>query len=276
MWIYLNNRFVSKTSARISVFDWGFLYGDGLFETLRAYNGKIFLLSQHLTRLLKAANQLGLTLPKATKLESLLYETLNRNRLRDAMLRLTMTRGEGLWGPLDPAACKKPTIVIFARPFTGYPSEVYRKGMTASIVTVRQSGGLKSTSFQNHILARREAAGKGMSEAILLTPKGYLAEGSVSNLFWVKKGRLYTPAVSTGILAGITRRLVLDLAQKAKIPTREGSYRPEVILNADEAFLTNTGFEVIPLTAVDQKKIGSGRPGSITKKILQAFQKEIQ
>ncbi len=273
MWVYLNNRFLQKASASVSVFDWGFLYGDGLFETVRAYNGKIFLVSRHLDRLSGAADLLELRVPTTKRLEYLLYETLRRNRLSDAILRLTITRGEGLWGALDPVVCKKPTIVIFARHFEGYPDKLYQRGITGTIVAARQNGSFKSTSFQSHVLAKQEAIRKGVSEAILLNAKGYLAEGSASNLFWVKGGTLYTPALETGILAGVTRHLVLELAKAMKIPVKEGWYRQETLLNAEEAFLTNTGFELVSLIVVDQKKLGMGRPGPITKRLHRAFQK---
>ncbi len=276
MWIYLNNRFVPQEKALVSVFDQGFLYGDGLFETLRSYKGKIFLLAEHLRRLQKSAKRLSLVIPNAEQLEHLLYETLRRNSLNDAMMRLTVTRGVNGWGQRalrGETGEAIPTLVIFARPFEGYPDALYKKGITACIATTRrnaksaQDPALKSSSFLNNVLARREANALSVQEAILLNPEGYLAEGSLSNLFWVRGGKLYTPAKSVGILEGVTRNLVLKLANCIT----EGFYRKNVLYHADEAFLTNTGYEVMPLTQVDQKKIGTGRPGPITKRLRQLF-----
>ena len=281
MWIYLNNRFVLQNEAVVSVFDQGFLYGDGFFETLRSYNGKIFSLSAHLHRLQKAAKQLAILIPKAKQLEQLLYETLARNALRDAMIRLTITRGTREWGggrreAIPRSGC---TLVIFARPFEGYPKALYKKGMLGCITAIRrnaktaQDPAIKSISFLNNVLAMREATTLSAQEAILLNPQGFLAEGSVSNLFWVRARRLYTPAKSVGILAGVTRHFVLKCAKKEKIPIIEGVYRKSVLYNADEAFLTNTGFEVMPLTQVDQKKIGTGKPGPITTRLWSLLQR---
>lgn len=278
MWIYLNNRFVAEEKAVVSVFDQGFLYGDGLFETLRSYNGKIFLLSAHLRRLQKSAQRLGILIPKAEEIEQRLYETLARNGLRDAMIRLTITRGKRRWQEANGEDI--PTLVIFARYFEGYPEKLYKKGIACCIVTIRrnaksaQDPAIKAISFLNNVLARREAMAMSVQEAILLNPEGYLAEGSISNLFWVRSGRLYTPGKSVGILAGITREVVLKLAKKEKIHLTEGFYRKGALCNADEAFITNTGFELMPLTQVDQKKIGTGRPGPVTKKLHELFLKK--
>jgi branched-chain amino acid aminotransferase len=276
MWIYLNNCFVSEKKALVSVFDQGFLYGDGLFETLRSYNGKIFLLAEHIRRLQKAAKYLAIVIPKSEKLEQLLYETLSRNGLRDAMIRLTITSGTRKWQEQNGESI--PTLVIFARHFEGYPEKLYKKGVDCCIASIRrnaksaQDPGIKSISFLNNVLAKREATALSAQEAILLNPEGFLAEGSVSNLFWIRAGKLYTPAKSVGILQGVTRNLVLKLAKKERVPVTEGFYRKRVLYNADEAFLTNTGFEVMPLTQVDKMKIGTGRPGPITTRIRQRLQ----
>jgi len=281
MWIYLQDRFVPKEEAKISVFDHGFLYGDGLFETLRAYNGVIFRLSQHLERLARSAQRLELSLPASAQLESILYDTLNRNALRDALLRLTLTRGEGEIG-LDPALCEKPTLVITARPFTGYPLDDYLIGISAALVRVRRNApaaldpALKSTSFLNNILAKIEAKKAGAVEGIFLNSDGYLSEGTVSNLFWVRQGRLETPSLAVGLLEGITREVVIALAEKEGIPVKEGFYKPEVLIEADEAFLTNSGFELMPLTRIDGEAIGSGLPGPITGRLHHAFKEVIR
>ncbi|MEK7702836.1 MAG: aminotransferase class IV [Nitrospirota bacterium] len=280
MWVYLNNRFVSEAQAAISVFDAGFLYGDGLFETLRAYNGKIFLLSEHLTRLQKGAKRLAIPIPDAALLEKRLIETLEKNHLRDAMLRLTITRGNQNWGHVQKAWQGAPTLVIFARGNPGHEESVYQQGITGQIVTIRrnpktaQDPALKAISFLNNRMAKQEAASHGADEAVLLNTDGYLAEGSVSNLFWICDGIVYTPAQSVGILAGVTRNLILKLAKKERLSVAEGFYEKTALLEADEAFLTNTGFEVMPLTRVNQKKIGNGKPGPITQKLYQAFLKK--
>jgi branched-chain amino acid aminotransferase len=273
MWIYLNNRFVLQEKAFVSVFDHGFLYGDGLFETFRAYNGKIFLLSEHLYRLQKSAKRLGILMPTLERVEVLLYETLRKNGLQNAIIRLTLTRGVHEWGKFNKDA--PPTVVIFARPFAGFPEKIYKKGISACIATIRrnaktaQDPAIKAIGFLNNVLAMREATALSVQEAILLNPDGFIAEGSVSNIFWVRAGRLYTPAKSVGILAGVTRAIVLKCAKKEKLCVTEGFYRKTALYKSDEAFLTNTGFEVMPLTLVNQKKIGLGRPGPITTRMRQ-------
>jgi branched-chain amino acid aminotransferase len=252
MWIYIRDHFVLETEAVVSVFDRGFLYGDGLFETLRAYNGKIFLLSEHLNRLQKAAKRLSIVIPKSEQLEQLLYATLTRNSLRDAMIRITISRGIDGWGGEAAGEFAIPTLVIFARRFEGYPEKTYKKGVSACIAVIRrnsrksQDPAIKSISFLNNVLAMRGANALSAREAILLNPEGFLAEGSISNLFWICGGRLYTPSKSVGILAGVTRGVVLKLAKHEKIPFTEGFYKKNVLYRADEAFLTNTGFELMP------------------------------
>jgi branched-chain amino acid aminotransferase len=281
MWIYLQNRFVPKEEAKISVFDHGFLYGDGLFETLRAYHGVIFRVSQHLERLARSAGRLELSHPSRPELETILYGLLKRNAFRDALLRLTLTRGEGEIG-LDPALCGKPTLVVTARPFTGYPSEYYRDGVSAVIVEVRRNAtsaldpAMKSTSFLNNVMAKLEAKKAGAHEGLFLNPEGYLSEGTTSNLFWVRSGKLETPSPSVGLLEGITREVVIDLARKKNIPTEEGFYKPDAFFEAEEAFLTNSGFELMPLTRINGNPVGDGRPGPITRHLLHAFKEVVR
>lgn len=281
MWIYLQDRFVSKAEATLSVFDHGLLYGDGLFETFRAYSGKIFNASRHLDRLSNGSKQLGLDLPPIDLLEKRLYETLNRNGLREAMLRLTVTRGEGEIG-LDTDLCSRPQVIIIARPFSGYPAEQYAKGVSAAIVRIRRNApktvdpSLKTISFLNNVLAKKEAKERGAMEGIFLTLEGHLSEGTISNLFWVRHGKLRTPSLRTGILEGITRGVVLELAKKSGLKTEEGFYRPSELYHAEEAFLTSSGLEIMPLTRVDDRKIGQGRPGPTTDRLLQAFREAVR
>lgn len=281
MWIYLQDRFVTREEARISVFDHGFLYGDGLFETFRAYDGVIFRLSRHLERLARSAHRLDLSLPPLSRLETILYDTLKRNDLRNALLRLTLTRGEGAIG-LDPSLCEKPTLVVTARPFDGYPTECYLKGVSAAIVQVRRNApsaldpAMKSTSFLNNVMAKIEAKKGGADEGLLLNLEGYLSEGTTSNLFWIRRGKLETPSPAAGLLEGITREVVIGLARKKRVPVEEGLYKPDTLLEAEEAFLTNSGFELMPLTRIDGNPIGSGKPGSITRQLHQAFKEAIR
>ena len=226
MWIFLHDRFVPREEAKISVFDHGFLYGDGLFEPLRAYDGTIFRLPQHLERLARSARRLELPLPPFSQLEKILYDTLMRNALRDALLRLTITRGEGEIG-LDPALCEKPTLVVTARSFTGYPPEDYLNGISANLVQVRRNPpsaldpAMKSTSFLNNIMAKLETQKKGAVEGLFLSLQGYLCEGTISNLFWVRRGRLETPSPEVGLLEGITREVIIALAREKRIPVEE-------------------------------------------------------
>lgn len=281
MWIYLQDRFVPQEAAAISVFDHGLLYGDGLFETLRAYDGVIFRLSRHLERLARSAHRLELSLPPFSRLETILYDTLNRNELQDAFLRLTLTRGEGEMG-LDPDLCKKQTLIVTARPFKGYPAEYYLKGVSAAIVQVRRNAtstldpALKSTSFLNNVMAKIEAKKEGAFEGIFLNLGGYLSEGTTSNLFWIRRGKLETPSPEVGLLEGITREVVIALARKKSIPIEEGFYKPDALFEADEAFLTNSGFELMPLTRINRNAVGSGQPGPITLLLHQAFKEVIR
>ena len=280
MWVYLQNKFVASEKAKISVFDYGFLFGDGLFETLRSYSGKIFRLPEHLDRLAHGASRLELSLPSTQVLTRLLYETLQRNRLDDALLRLTISRGEG--GPgLDPAPTTTPTLVISARAFGGYPPEYYLNGVSGVIVQIRRNAAaldpaLKSLSFLNNVLAKLEAKKSGAFEGLFLNLDGFLCEGTVSNLFWIREEKLRTPSATSGILGGITREVALELARKMKIKVEEGIYPAEDLLAAEEAFLTNTGLELMPLTQVNGKNVGSGRPGPITCQLHHAFSEAVR
>ncbi len=280
MWIFLNEQFVPEEDAKVSVFDHGFLYGDGLFETFRAYNGQIFALSRHLTRFSNAARQLQLSIPDRPLLEQRLRETLERNNLKNAVLRLTFTRGENQH-PLRPDLCKNGTWVITARPFSGMPDTLYEQGVRAEIVTTRRvtptgaGAFIKSLNFLNNILAKLEINPDETFEAIFLNPEEYLSEGATSNLFWVKDNQLYTPSPQATILEGVTRDIICTLAQKNGLKMNQGLYLPESLFNADEAFLTNTGIEVMPLVQVSGHAIGSGKPGQITGTLHQGFKNRI-
>lgn len=277
MWVYLNNQFVPQDKAQISVLDHGFLYGDGVYETLRAYEGRVFMLRQHLERLERSAQLIGLTLPlKRTEWPAVLAEALRRNNLVNAYVRLTISRGEGPIG-LDPGLCPTPTLVILAQPLPNYPAEYYDEGVRLIISHTRRnlaealSPQIKSLNFLNNILAKREATAANAFDAIMLNHAGHLAECTTSNLFLVRKGRLCTPSISCGILDGITRNVVLRLAGFQQIQTEEGTYTSDDLLAADECFLTNTTMELMPVRSVNDHPIGNGKPGAITQALHRAF-----
>ncbi len=281
MLIYLDGHFVAKEQALVSVFDHGFLYGDGIYETMRAYGGTIFLLKKHLSRLKRSADAIALKLPlPINKIGDALIESLNVNKLREAYVRLHISRGPGEIG-LDPALCPAPTMVIMTRPFHDYPAEYYERGVAAAIVKTRRNHPLalppsvKATNFLNNILAKIETVKAGAFEGIMLNWEGHVAEGTISNIFMVKKGVLYTPHLDTGILEGVTRDLVLRLAKKKKMPVKEVLLLPRSLSVADECFITNTTMEIMPVTKIDKKAVGNGRPGPVTATLLQAYKKEV-
>jgi len=277
MWVYLNDRFVPQEEAVVSVFDHGFLYGDGVYETLRAYRGRVFQLAEHLARLERSASRIQLRLPVGPeRLADLVRESLRRNQLQEAYLRITLSRGTGEIG-LDPALCKSPTLVIIAKPFQPYPESIYADGVAVIIAKTRRnlpealSPQVKSLNFLNNILAKMEAKTAGAHEALMLNHRGELTEGTTSNVFTVRGGRLLTPSVESGILEGITRGLVLQLAAELGIPSEETRLTVEDLTRAEECFLTNTTQEVLPVTQVDGRMIGNGRPGGITRRLHASF-----
>jgi branched-chain amino acid aminotransferase len=281
MLVYLNGRFVAREQAVVSVFDHGFLYGDGIYETMRAYEGRLFLLDRHLARLKRSAKAISLRLPLPTEqIGNALNETLNVNKLRDAYVRLHISRGPGEIG-LDPALCPAPTIVIAAKPFHDYPASCFAKGVRVAIVKTRRNHPLaldpaiKGTNFLNNILAKIESLKKGAYEGIMLNWQGYVAEGTISNIVAVRKGILYTPHRDTGILEGVTRDLVIRLAKRKRIPVREMLLTPSQLFTADECFITNTTIEIMPVTTIGREKIGSGKPGAVTNLLLQEYKNEV-
>jgi branched-chain amino acid aminotransferase len=281
MLVYVNGKFLSRDDARVSVFDHGFLYGDGIYETMRAYRGKIFFVDKHLTRLKHSADAISLTLPlPLDKIGEALNEALTVNKLNEAYVRIQISRGDGEIG-LDPALCPAPTMVILTRPFKDYPPELFANGVSVAIVQTRRNHPLaldpaiKATNFLNNILAKIESLKAGAYEGIMLNWKGYVAEGTISNIFTVKKGVLHTPSLETGILEGITRDLVLHLARREKIPMRETLMRPKDLMKADECFITNTTVEVLPVTTIDSNPVGDGTPGPITEALMNAYRNEV-
>jgi len=280
--IYLNNKFVAEKAALVSVYDHGFLYGDGVFETLRAYNGRLFRTDDHLMRLKDSAQRLEIGLPYSLPaFRRLLGQTVSVNRLKDALIRIAISRGKGPIG-LDPALCRKPTVVIIPRKFNGYSREQYRKGSRIAIVSVRRMAPqildpqVKSMNFLNNILAKIQAKRLRADEGLMLTLDGYLSEGSVSNLFLVKRGRLYTPATSLGILEGITRQLVIRLAKAIRVPLSETRLGTSDLYKAEECFLTSTSMEIMPVVRVDGEKIGNGQPGPLTRLLHEAYRERVR
>jgi len=281
MLIYLNDRFVREEEAVVSVFDHGFLYGDGVYETIRSYGSRIFMRDQHLARLRRSADAIGLTIPiPEHKWPVLLHEAMTRNDVGndriDAYLRITITRGAGDIG-LDPALCPTPTVVIMTKALSPPSPQTYQNGVSLIVAKTRRNlptaldPQIKATNFLNNIQAKREAIAAGAFDSILLNWKSHLTECTVSNLFFVQAGRLCTPALACGLLDGITRDIVLNLARELQIPVDEGYFGVEAIRRADECFVTNTSMEVMPVTVVDRHPIGNGTPGLLTQQLHRHF-----
>ncbi|MBL0350808.1 MAG: branched-chain-amino-acid transaminase [Elusimicrobia bacterium] len=275
--IYLNGRLVPKEQAVVSVFDHGLLYGDGVFEGIRAYNGRVFRLKEHLERLYRSARAIVLEigLPIA-EMEKAVLDTLRANNLRDAYIRLVVTRGVGDLG-LDPKKCPKATVFIIADRIALYPPECYTDGLEVNTVSTRRNSSqalnpnIKSLNYLNNILAKIEAGLSGAREAIMLSLEGYVAECTGDNIFFIKGNRLVTPPTVAGALEGITRAVVWDLASVAGLAPEEMLFTPFDLFTADEVFLTGTAAEVIPVVRIDARTIGAGRPGPKTQKLIQAF-----
>lgn len=281
MWIFLNDRFVTEQDAKISVFDHGFLYGDGVYETIRSYGKQIFMRDHHLSRLQRSADAIGLTIPiPLNEWPRLLHEAMDRNQLgnahTDAYLRITVSRGAGDIG-LDPALCPTPTVVIMAKPLHPPAPELYQRGVSLVVAQTRRnlpsalSPQIKATNFLNNILAKREAIAAQVFDALFLNWEGHLTECTVSNLFFATQDRLCTPSVECGLLDGITRAILLQIAGELKIPVHEGRFTPEELLHADECFLTNTSMEVMPVVSINRQPIGQGIPGPMTRQLHRHF-----
>lgn len=276
MKVYLNGKFVEKSQAVVSVFDHGFLYGDGAFEGIRSYNSLVFRLDEHIDRLYETLHTLMID-PKMTKkqLSKAIVDTLKANKLTDAYIRVIVSRGEGDLG-LDPNKCfDKPSVIIITDKITLYPKELYNKGMEIiTVPTIRNhpdalNPQLKSLNYLNNILAKIEAVKSGYNEAIMMDQHGYVAECTGDNIFLIKKGKLLTPI--QGNLRGITRQAVFDIASKMKIETKECFLTRHEVYTADECFLTGTAAEIIPVVKVDSRVIGTGKPGPLTAKLLKKF-----
>jgi branched-chain amino acid aminotransferase len=281
MKIYLDGKFVDDADAKISVFDHGLLYGDGVFEGIRLYGGNIFRLDQHLERLEYSAKAIMLQMPLTrAELVEVTCETCRQNKLTDAYIRLVITRGVGDLG-LAPWLCPKPTIFIIASKISLYPQEHYDNGLSIVTVPTRRinpaalPATVKSLNYLNNILGKIEAKQFGALEAIMLNDQGYVAECTADNVFIVHKGEIITPAASQGALKGITRDTIVDVARELNIPLRESNMTRYDVWCADECFLTGTGAEVIPVVKLDGREIGAGKPGPITQRVRASFRERV-
>ena len=280
MEVYIDGKFYPKAEAKISVFDHGFLYGDGIFEGIRLYQGCVFRLDEHLERLEMSAKALCLEMPWSRKeIAEIVCESCRRNNLTDGYIRLVVSRGFGDLG-LSPKNCPTPSIICIADTIKLYPEELYTTGMRIITVPTRRVSAaalppmIKSLNYLNNIMAKMEAQQHGFHECLMLNEQGYVSECSGDNVFLIHKGRLITPASHAGALVGITRQVALEIAAALKIPTVETNITRYDVWNADECFLTGTAAEVIPVIEVDARKIGTGKPGPITASILAEFRKK--
>jgi branched-chain amino acid aminotransferase len=282
MKIFLDGKLVDAAEAKISVFDHGLLYGDGIFEGIRLYDGNIFRLEEHLERLEYSAKALMLKIPMTrAEMSTAVCETCRANGLKDGYIRLVVTRGVGDLG-LSPWLCPKPSVIIIADKIALYPKEYYEKGLEIVTVATRRmspaavSPSIKSLNYLNNILAKIEARQAGALEAIMLNDQGFVAECTGDNVFIVHKGKLYTPAAQQGGLKGTTRHSVFDIAREIGVPIEEHDLTRYDVWNADECFLTGTGAEVIPVVKLDGREIGTAKPGPIFAKVLEAFRRRVR
>jgi branched-chain amino acid aminotransferase len=276
--VYVNGRIVHAREAVISVFDHGFLYGDGVYETLRVYDGVVFKIDEHLSRLFRSAFLIGLSIPlDVNHLKIAIYETLIANALRNAYVRITVSRGKGPIG-LDPDLCPAPTIVIFAQNFVEYPKEFYKHGLHLIVPKTRRNHKkaidpqIKSLNFLNNILAKIEAKKMKAHEALMLNVNGCLTEGTISNIFFYKDRKLCTPSRDSGILEGITRGMILELCRREGIPVDKGLFMKRDLYSAEEVFITNTTMEVMPVSQVDAEHF---TVGNVAKLLRTRYHQEV-
>lgn len=279
MEIYIDGQFFPEEEAKISVFDHGLLYGDGVFEGIRFYNGKIFSCEEHLERLYHSARAILLEIPlEVEEMKKALEETVRRNQLADGYVRLIVTRGKGSLG-LNPSSCAKPTVIIIASTITLYPEEFYKKGLAVITCATRRispaalSPMIKSLNYLNNVMARLEALHAGAEEGLMLNEQGFIAECTADNIFTFKKGVLFTPPTSSGALAGISRRVAIKLALDMGIEVKEVPMTCYDVYTADECFLSGTAAEIVPVISLDRRTIGSGQPGLFTQKLMERFRK---
>ena len=275
--VFMNDRLVPENEARVSVFDHGLLYGDGVFEGMRSYSGRVFRLDAHIDRLWESAQAICLKIPLTKEaVAKAVNDTLAANGLTDGYVRLLVTRGAGTLG-LDPNRTKDPQVIVIADTISLYPREHYEKGLRIVTAATQRtqpaalSPRIKSLNYLNNIMAKLEGLQAGCVEALMLNHKGEVAECTGDNIFAVRKGLLLTPPPDAGILEGITRGAVMDLARSAGIDCREATLTRHDLYTAEECFLTGTAAEVIPVVEIDGRSIGTGRPGPVTAKLLAAF-----
>jgi branched-chain amino acid aminotransferase len=275
--IYIDGNFYDQTEAKISVFDHGLLYGDGVFEGIRFYNDRVFRFDEHIDRLWDSARAIGLEIPMSkSELIAATLETIRQNDLHDGYIRLILTRGVGSLG-LSPDSCRRPSVIIIAATIALYPEDLYHKGLTMVTCGTRRtspaalSPRVKSLNYLNNILAKLEAQNAGAGEGLMLNEQGYVAECTGDNIFIIRNGQMSTPHLNSGILEGVTRAVVFELAEKLQVPTIECELTRYDIYIADECFLTGTAAEVIPAVQLDRRLIGNGQPGPFTLKFIESF-----
>lgn len=279
--IYINGKFYSKEDAKISVFDHGLLYGDGVFEGIRSYNRLVFRLKEHIDRLYMSARYIKLRIPLSKEnMMKTVCKTIAQNMLDNAYVRIIATRGIGDLG-LDPKKCNgEPSIIIIADKIKLYPEKYYRQGLAIITARTRQNSvyalnpAIKSLNYLTNIMAKMEATAKGHEEAIMLNDKGHVTECTGDNIFIVQNNTVYTPPLSAGLLEGITRDAVIETAKRKKIKLKQKNFKIDKVYSADECFLTGTAAELIPVIRVDNKKIGNGKPGIMTSVFLEEFHKK--
>jgi branched-chain amino acid aminotransferase len=279
--IFLNGEFVTKENAKISVYDHGFLYGDGIFEGIRVYSGNIFRMKEHMDRLYRSAKSILLTMPYTEEeLTDIIVATVEKNPYEDAYIRIVVSRGVGDLG-LDPYNCKKANVVVIVEPLSIFPKELYETGLEIVTVATRRnrpdvlSPKVKSLNYLNNVLVRIEARLANVSEALMLNDQGYVAEGSADNVFIIKDNCFYTPPGYVGALEGITRNAVMEIARELGYEVKEKPFTRHDVYTADEVFLTGTAAEVIAVVKVDGRVIGEGHPGAHTKELLVKFRERV-
>ena len=279
MKIHIDGQLLDEAGAKISVFDHGLLYGDGVFEGIRMYNGRVFKLEEHIDRLYDSARVICLEIPVSKKqMTADLLATIRANDLREGYVRLVVTRGKGDLG-INPRLCPKPSVIIIAATIKMYPDELYRRGLDIITCATRRMSqaalppAVKSLNYLNNIMAKIEAHQANAAEALMLNEAGYIAECTADNVFIIKKGTLFTPPVSAGSLRGITRGTVLDIATELGVPTVETELTRYDVFVADECFLTGTGAELVPVVNVDSRPVGDGKPGPVTARLLDGFRR---
>ena len=277
--VYIDGEYYPKSQAKVSVFDHGLLYGDGIFEGIRAYDGTVFKLKEHIDRLYSSAHMIMLQIPaKKEEMIQIVLGTLRKNSLRDSYIRLIVTRGVGDLG-LNPKKCPKATIIVITDTISLHNGETKEQGATAMISWIKRdpvdatTHEIKSLNYLNSIMAKIEANSAGVDEAICLDKNGFVCEGVAENIFIVKNGKLFTPPSSTGALPGITAAEVMKLARKLDYDVKERNITPYELFNADEVFFTGTAAEIVPVREINKRIIGDGKPGQVTRRLMEEFGK---